>query len=181
MGVSTKRQSSIFSIMCSTIKISVILMMMMVLHVEMARKAQDIQLRGAAKPACNCQCSSLVWQDKYGKVQGNCRTADHTGAKWCYVREGSTCSDLVPSKRHPRNPWSYQACATPTQTQCGSGGGSFSQSGGSGNSRHQNNGGFGSSSGSQSSNQQHGQFSQAFGSSGGYGGGASSGSLNRPQ
>ena len=80
-----------------------------------------LKLRGAAAPACGCQCSSLVWQDKYGDVQGNCRSADHTQAKWCYVKEGSTCSDLVPSARHPRNPWSYQACATPSQGQCATG------------------------------------------------------------
>merc|ERR1719391_1389754 len=120
------------------------------------KRIPKIGLKGAAPSACGCQCSDLVWEDKYGTVHGNCRSADHTKAKWCYVKEGSTCSDLVPSKRHPRNPWSYQACATPTQTQCGSGGGSFSQSGGSGNSRHQNSGGFSSSSGSQSSNQQQG-------------------------
>ena len=58
-----------------------------------------LQLKGAARPACGCQCSSLVWEDKYGGVQGNCRSADHTKAKWCYVKEGSTCSDLVPSAR----------------------------------------------------------------------------------
>merc|ERR1719309_1783784 len=82
------------------------------------KRSPKIGLKGAAPSACGCQCSDLVWEDKYGTVHGNCRSADHTKAKWCYVKEGSTCSDLVPSARHPRNPWSYQACATPSQGRC---------------------------------------------------------------
>merc|ERR1719385_286339 len=83
------------------------------------KRSPKIGLKGAAPSACGCQCSDLVWEDKYGTVHGNCRSADHTKAKWCYVKEGSTCSDLVPSARHPRNPWAYQACATPTRGRCG--------------------------------------------------------------
>merc|ERR1712130_376428 len=51
-----------------------------------------------------------------GEVQGNCRTVDGTGAQWCYVDSAysSSCQDLVPSKRFPNNPWSYEACATPS-------------------------------------------------------------------
>merc|ERR1711915_1146376 len=91
-----------------------------------SKRSPKIGLKGAARSACGCQCSDLVWQDKYGTVHGNCRSADHTKAKWCYVKEGSTCSDLVPSARHPRNPWSYQACATPTQRRCGGSSSGFS-------------------------------------------------------
>merc|ERR1719315_497834 len=160
------------------------------------KRSPKIGLKGAAPSACGCQCSDLVWEDKYGTVHGNCRSADHTKAKWCYVKEGSTCSDLVPSARHPRNPWSYQACATPTQAQCGSGTGGFSTSGGNRPSRQPNNGAFGSngrgqthsSSGSHSTQQSQEQFSSAFGSSGlssggssGYGTAISSGSGSRPQ
>merc|ERR1711942_376226 len=177
-----------------------LVMFLMIISSTLSRRT-DLKLRGAASPACGCQCSSLVWQDDYGKVQGNCRSADHTKAKWCYVKEGSTCSDLVPSARHPRNPWSYQACATPTQAQCASGSGGFTTSGRPGPSRQPNNGAFGSngydpthsSSGDHSSQQSQGQFSSAFGSSGGplagllssgssgYGAGVSSGSSSRPQ
>ena len=91
------------------------------------KRSPKIGLKGAAPSACGCQCSDLVWEDKYGTVHGNCRSADHTKAKWCYVKEGSTCSDLVPSARHPRNPWSYQACATPTQGRCGGSSSGFKQ------------------------------------------------------
>merc|ERR1712200_307434 len=70
----------------------------------------------AASPLinCGCQCSSLTFRDANGVVQGNCLTVDSTGAQWCYVDQAySSCQDLVPSKRFPNNPWSYEACATP--------------------------------------------------------------------
>ena len=53
--------------------------------------------------------------DSQGHVQGNCRTTDSTGARWCYTDAsyGSSCQDLTPSARFPANPWSYEACATP--------------------------------------------------------------------
>merc|ERR1712061_302366 len=72
----------------------------------------------AASPLinCGCQCSSLTFRDANGVVQGNCLTVDSTGAQWCYVDSTySSCQDLVPSKRFPNNPWSYEACATPAQ------------------------------------------------------------------
>merc|ERR1712061_861539 len=65
---------------------------------------------------CGCQCSSLTFRDANGVVQGNCLTVDSTGAQWCYVEPAySSCQDLVPSKRFPNNPWSYEACAPPAQ------------------------------------------------------------------
>merc|ERR1712198_32835 len=96
------------------------------------KRSPKIGLKGAAPSACGCQCSDLVWEDKYGTVHGNCRSADHTKAKWCYVKEGSACSDLVPSARHPRNLWSYQACATPTRGRCGGSSSGFNNFGGNG-------------------------------------------------
>merc|ERR1712186_118962 len=63
---------------------------------------------------CGCQCSSITFRDTDGNEQGNCKTLDGTGAQWCYVDSTlSTCQDLVPSKRFPHNPWSYEACAPP--------------------------------------------------------------------
>ena len=54
-----------------------------------------------------------------GAVHGNCLTVDASGAQWCYVDHlPSSCQDLTPSARFPSNPWSYEACATPTLTQC---------------------------------------------------------------
>merc|ERR1712080_459172 len=42
---------------------------------------------------CGCQCSDLTFRDKYNRIQGNCKTADNTGAQWCYTEYGSTCED----------------------------------------------------------------------------------------
>merc|ERR1712172_269696 len=71
----------------------------------------------AASPYVNigCQCSPLTFQDQYGTVQGNCRAADSTGARWCDIDNAlaSSCQDKRFSARFPNNPWSYEACATP--------------------------------------------------------------------
>merc|ERR1712098_652819 len=78
---------------------------------------------------CNCQCSSLTFRDKWGRIQGNCRTADNSGAVWCYVDStySSSCRDLVHSQRfsHQGKAWSYEACSTPSRNsfQCSGGGG----------------------------------------------------------
>merc|ERR1712079_282588 len=72
----------------------------------------------AASPFVNlgCQCSSLTFVDSQGQVQGNCRSVDSTGARWCYVDHlPSSCQDLSPSARFPANPWSYEACSTPPE------------------------------------------------------------------
>merc|ERR1712125_137521 len=70
----------------------------------------------AASPYVNigCQCSPLTFVDQYGAIQGNCKSVDSTGARWCYVAsQHSSCQDLRFSARFPSNPWSYEACATP--------------------------------------------------------------------
>merc|ERR1712215_486432 len=88
----------------------------------------------AASSQVNCgrRSSNLTFRDKYGKVQGNCKSADHTGAKWCYVGGwGSPCQDKRNSKRFNK-PWSYEACATPPAHLCGGGGGGGCGRGGSG-------------------------------------------------
>jgi hypothetical protein len=65
---------------------------------------------------CRCQCSSITFLDKYGQINGNCRSADRTGALWCYVDPRySQCPDLQRSVRF-QSLWSYNACATPELT-----------------------------------------------------------------
>merc|ERR1719233_275589 len=85
--------------------------------------AQQTGSRAASSQVnCGCQCSNLTFRDKYGQVQGNCKSADHTGATWCYVEGwGSSCQDKRSSKRFSK-PWSYEACATPPAHLCGGGG-----------------------------------------------------------
>merc|ERR1712212_1210569 len=82
-------------------------------------KTSDTNTKAASPYTnCGCQCSNLQFRDKYNKRQGNCESADHTGAKWCYVNPSqTTCQDLsYTSKRFPGTPWSYEACATPAST-----------------------------------------------------------------
>merc|ERR1711963_935486 len=81
---------------------------------------------------CDCQCNSLTFQDKFGRTQGNCKTADNTGATWCYVDSRSPCLDKQRSVRFSQSghAWSYQACSTPPphSAQCsGFGSGNFQQ------------------------------------------------------
>merc|ERR1711872_127671 len=118
---------------------------------------------------CGCQCSSLTFRDKSGRVQGNCKSTDHTGAQWCYVDTSvpSTCQDLsYTSVRFPGKPWSYEACATPA---CGYNNGGFNNGGF--NNGGFNNGGF--------SNGGNGGFNNGGFNNGGFSnGGFSNGGLN---
>merc|ERR1712126_576762 len=123
---------------------------------------------------CGCQCSDLTFRDKYNRVQGNCKTADNTGAQWCYTEYGSTCEDQQRSTRFGRQgkTWSYQACSTPSiySAQCagyngGGVGGGICRNGNCGG----NTGGF---------NGNNGGFNGGFnGNNGGFNGGFGSGSI----
>merc|ERR1712183_207359 len=58
----------------------------------------------AASPYVNigCQCSPLTFVDQYGAIQGNCKSVDSSGARWCYVdSHHSSCQDLRFSARFP--------------------------------------------------------------------------------
>merc|ERR1712038_1419945 len=74
---------------------------------------------------CECQCDSYVVKDKQGRWIGNCKTADVTGAEFCYVsgRALQACGDLKISEHRTssngrRKRYSYEACATPTRNEC---------------------------------------------------------------
>merc|ERR1712209_133901 len=60
---------------------------MMTLVSSLSASPVNVESTKAASPYVNlgCQCSSLTFVDQYGTVQGNCRSADSTGALWCYV------------------------------------------------------------------------------------------------
>merc|ERR1712223_2190471 len=73
---------------------------------------KDVGLRAAAGGAnCGCQCDITTFKDKYGRINGNCKSTDK-GAVWCYVKDRSTCTDLQTSTRFNKL-WSFEACATP--------------------------------------------------------------------
>merc|ERR1719283_129178 len=62
---------------------------------------------------CNCQCSDLTFRDKWGRIKGNCKAADNTGAVWCYVdsTHSSSCKDLTRSTR-------FVLCFDTSSTYC---------------------------------------------------------------
>merc|ERR1712033_114545 len=100
----------------SQTRMRIILVISTALVATSGLKTSDTNTKAASPYTnCGCQCSNLQFRDKYNKRQGNCESADHTGAKWCYVDPSqSTCQDLsYTSKRFPGTPWSYEACATP--------------------------------------------------------------------
>ena len=100
-------------------------------------------LAASSQVNCRCQCSSITFLDKFGNINGNCRSSDTTGAVWCYVDPRfSQCADLRRSTR-TTSQWSYQACATPDLASPQCGGGFGGNNGGFGG----NNGGFGGSTG----------------------------------
>ena len=107
--------------------------------------AEELNVRQASRQVnCNCQCSSITFLDKFGKINGNCRTADNSGAVWCYVDPRyNQCADLQRSTR-TSSMWSYQACATPdlTSPQCAGGFNNGGFNNGGFNNGGFNNGGF---------------------------------------
>ncbi|QQP54662.1 Uncharacterized protein FKW44_007569, partial [Caligus rogercresseyi] len=85
---------------------------------------QDITLRApSSRVNCGCQCDNYIFRDRFGITQGNCNSVDRTGATWCYVRRGNTCTDTRFSQRRDNfgqsRLISNEACATP---RCGGGG-----------------------------------------------------------
>merc|ERR1711872_435567 len=110
---------------CTTVNYSVATMqgILAILFIAHTATAQTTNTKAASyRVNCGCQCSDLTFRDKYNRVQGNCKTADNTGAQWCYTEYGSTCEDQQRSTRFGRQgkTWSYQACSTPSiySAQC---------------------------------------------------------------
>ena len=95
-------------------------------------------------------------------LQGNCRTADDSGAVWCFVDPNyRQCVDIKWSNRQSQH-WSYEACATPelTSPECSGHNGYNGNSGNNGN--NGNSGNIGSS-----GNSEYNGYNGNIGSSGG--------------
>merc|ERR1711983_693554 len=67
---------------------------------------------------CLCQCDSQVFVDKYGRPNGNCKSADSTGKKWGYLKD---VKELIGNYRSSHRSWNggvtVQA-ASPVSTTC---------------------------------------------------------------
>merc|ERR1712115_54113 len=165
---------------CTTVNYRVATMqgILSILLIAQTVTAQTTNTKAASyRVNCGCQCSDLTFRDKYNRVQGNCKTADNTGAQWCYTEYGSTCEDQQRSTRFGRQgkTWSYQACSTPSiySAQCagyngaigGGVGGGICRNGNCGGNTGGYNGGF------------HGNNGGFNGNNGGFNGGFGSGSI----
>ena len=66
---------------------------------------------------CDCQCEGTTYLDEDGLVQGNCRAADSSGRKWCYVSEDistkQACKDSFGYDSRYNMSKSYAACSSP--------------------------------------------------------------------
>merc|ERR1711872_1192914 len=159
---------------CTTVNYSVATMqgILAILFIAHTATAQTTNTKAASyRVNCGCQCSDLTFRDKYNRVQGNCKTADNTGAQWCYTEYGSTCEDQQRSTRFGRQgkTWSYQACSTPSiySAQCagyngGGVGGGICRNGNCGGNTGGFNGGFNGNNGGFNGN--NGGFNGGFGS-----------------
>ena len=66
---------------------------------------------------CDCQCDGTTYLDGDDKVQGNCRSADTTWRKWCYISQDnltmSACKDTFGHDDRYNMSKSYAACSSP--------------------------------------------------------------------
>ena len=65
---------------------------------------------------CGCQCDGTTYLDEDHTVQGNCRAADSSGRKWCFISPDHTvdaCGDAFGYDSRYNLFKSYAACSSP--------------------------------------------------------------------
>merc|ERR1711971_169956 len=65
---------------------------------------------------CGWQCDGTTYLDEDHTVQGNCRSADSSGRKWCFIRPDQTvdaCGDAFGYDSRYNFFKSYAACSSP--------------------------------------------------------------------
>ena len=66
---------------------------------------------------CDCQCDGTTHLDEYDTVHGNCKSADTTGRKWCYISQDQktldACKDGFGYDSRYNKSKSYAACSSP--------------------------------------------------------------------
>ena len=65
---------------------------------------------------CGCQCDGTTYLDEDHTVQGNCRAADSSGRKWCFITPDHTvdaCGDAFDYDSRYNLFKSYAACSSP--------------------------------------------------------------------
>merc|ERR1712029_255170 len=67
---------------------------------------------------CLCQCESQVFVDKFGRTNGNCKTADSTGKRWCYLKDVNNYIGNYRSSHRSWNGFTTVQAAAPVSTTC---------------------------------------------------------------
>ena len=66
---------------------------------------------------CECQCDGTTYLDENDIVQGNCRSADSSGRKWCYISPDQitmdACKDAFDHDSRYNMSRSFAACSSP--------------------------------------------------------------------
>ena len=66
---------------------------------------------------CGCQCDGTTYLDEEHTVQGNCKSADTTGRRWCYISNDQgtkeACKDYFGYDSRYNLFKSYAACSSP--------------------------------------------------------------------
>merc|ERR1712126_791078 len=65
---------------------------------------------------CLCQCESQVFTDKFGRINGNCKS---TGKNWCYLKDVQSLINQYRSNGHQRwNGYNTVQAQSPVSTTC---------------------------------------------------------------
>jgi len=86
-----------------------------------AQKTGQVGVRAPARLTiedCLCQCESQVFVDKFGRTNGNCKTADSTGKRWCYLKDVNNYIGNYRSSHRSWNGFTTVQAAAPVSTTC---------------------------------------------------------------
>merc|ERR1712012_1102091 len=84
-------------------------------------QAQQVGVRAPSRLTiedCLCQCESQVFVDKFGRTNGNCKSTDSSGKRWCYLKDVQNLIGTYRSSHRSRNSWTTVQAASPVSTTC---------------------------------------------------------------
>merc|ERR1711994_980399 len=63
-------------------------------------------------------CESQVFVDKFGRTNGNCKSTDSSGKRWCYLKDVQNLIGTYRSSHRSWNSWTTVQSASPVSTTC---------------------------------------------------------------
>merc|ERR1711994_364303 len=63
-------------------------------------------------------CESQVFVDKFGRTNGNCKSTDSSGKRWCYLKDVQNLIGTYRSSHRSWNSWTTVQAASPVSTTC---------------------------------------------------------------